>query len=166
MQDVVSDYPFLFLMFFLLWWCMFGFFSLVVSSIHNMNCWFILSKHVLNFFIIVVISFLFSKICMSTILFLQNKNRSTSPLEVDLNFPQIKNWSTSSWDANLKFFLKKKYKLICIFIKYRSDFFYICGFWNKEKDHAWLCLLCLFYLIHAAWIYFKNEILFKKKSFS
>ena len=165
MQEVVSDYPFLFFMLLLLWWCKFVyFFSLVVSSIHNMSCWFILSKHVLNSFIIVVISFLFSKICMSTILFLQNKNRSTSPLEVDLNFPQIKNWSASSLDVYLK--LKKKYKLICIFIKYRSDFFYICGFWNKEKDHAWLCLLCLFYLIHAAWIYFKNEILFKKKSFS
>ena len=103
MQEVVSDYPFLFFMLLLLWWCKFVyFFSLVVSSIHNMSCWFILSKHVLNSFIIVVISFLFSKICLLTIFF-QNKNGSTSSLDVDPNFSQNTNGSTSSLDLDLNF---------------------------------------------------------------
>ena len=31
-----------------------------------------------------------------------------------------------------------------------------------KKDHEWLCL---FYLIHVAWIYFMNEILLKKNLF-
>ena len=30
--------------------------------------------------------------------------------------------------------------MICISYRYRSDFFNICGFWNKEKDYEWLCL--------------------------
>ena len=31
-------------------------------------------------------------------------------------------------------------KLICIFLRYKSDFLNIRRFWNKEKDYAWLCL--------------------------
>ena len=49
-----------------------------------------------------------------------------------LSFLKNTNWFVSSSDIDL-------------------IFFYICRFWNKEKDHAWLSLS---YLIHVAWIFF------------
>ena len=74
--------------------------------------------------------------------FSSNKNGSASSLDVDLNFSSNKNESTSSLDVDLNFssnkkgfasslsktnlYLnpKKKKKKICIFLKYRSFFFF------------------------------------------
>ena len=78
-------------------------------------------KHDLDFvYVIVMISFLVPIICIWSMFFLQiksrstsfldvdldfswNKNRSLSFLDVDLNFSYLKNGSASSWDADLNF---------------------------------------------------------------